>query len=372
MVNIQFSPTLISWKRTLARASLHARSLSQTSPYVRLAILIALEVVIIAVTFCTNFLSGFVFTNFFDFEASKASAINNARRVIRAERALGLFIEESVQAWNAKYIGGWSFWNTYYAGAHPVVTAGTLVVLLVRMLYWKTFRSNWKRLRSSITPTSATTTTSADDDDDDLDRLDRPFHEQTPSQQYYFLRSVWVLGAWLAFIGFVTIPTMPPRLIPECNSVNNAGIAVGACLPQEYSFMDTIGRFGSLLWDWDDPSVKTLNNPYAAFPSQHSLFAGWVAMVWIRLWGPAVRPASLFRKPTPYWLHTLGRWSIVLYPALTIYCIVVTANHYLLDAVGGMAALVISYLAVSWWTARRARSAKTSSRSMSSHEMLPI
>ena len=36
-----------------------------------------------------------------------------------------------------------------------------------------------------------------------------------------------------------------------------------------------------------------------------------------------------------------ARWAIVAYPVLTLFAIVVTANHYWIDAVGGVVALVI-------------------------------
>ncbi|KAJ1922324.1 hypothetical protein H4219_000186 [Mycoemilia scoparia] len=360
MVDIQFSPAIMGWKRSVVRGASQATALVQRNVYIRLAVTIAFEVALIAITFCSNFLSGYIFNHFFDFKASRMAAMDNALRIIKAEKLFGMFIEQAVQKWNSDYIGGWSFWNTYYAGAHPVVTAGVLVILLVRMLYWQTFRSNWKKLRSSVDQTSPSPFRTEEERS--------PFHVQNPAQQYYFLRSVWILGAWIAFLGFVFIPTMPPRLLPTCDYFNNTGLNVGGCIANDFTFVDTIGRFGSLLWDWEDPSVKTLNNPYAAFPSQHSLFACWVAMVWICIWGPSSQTVTAFRRPAAFWLHFLGRWSIVLYPMLTIYCIVVTANHYIFDAFGGIAALALSYVIVSWRTSKK----KEGSPSSPHPEMLPV
>jgi hypothetical protein len=51
-----------------------------------------------------------------------------------------------------------------------------------------------------------------------------------------------------------------------------------------------------------------------------------------------------------------GRVLAVLYPALTLFAIVVTANHYFLDAVGG-ALILLGGLQIVKWNERR-RSAK--------------
>jgi hypothetical protein len=42
-------------------------------------------------------------------------AFHNAERVIRFERAIGLYHEESVQDWFLRFRGFIRFWNTYYA-----------------------------------------------------------------------------------------------------------------------------------------------------------------------------------------------------------------------------------------------------------------
>ena len=54
------------------------------------------------------------------------------------------------------------------------------------------------------------------------------------------------------------------------------------------------------------------------------------------------------------------RWArvlLVLYPLATLFCIVVTANHYFLDAIGGLVCLGLGYVAGTaldtWWHERR-------------------
>ncbi|KAJ1931361.1 hypothetical protein FBU59_006736, partial [Linderina macrospora] len=179
------------------------------------------------------------------------------------------------------------------------------------------------------------------------------FNDMTAAQQYRFLRSVWVLGAWVAFFGFLFVPTMPPRLLPVCDFFNAQGANVGACLTTEFSFMDSIGQHGSLLWDWNDESVKTLNNPYAAFPSQHTIFAAWCAISWIHLVGPNVSGKGV--ASAWFWVRGALRWGIVVYPMVTIYCIVITANHYIADALFGLLALAFSYAVVYFYYSYRSR-----------------
>ena len=59
-------------------------------------------------------------------------AFNNAMRVIRWERAIGTYHEESIQDWFLPHRTFLQFWNTYYGVAHFVVTLGVFIVLFVR------------------------------------------------------------------------------------------------------------------------------------------------------------------------------------------------------------------------------------------------
>ena len=70
-----------------------------------------------------------------------------------------------------------------------------------------------------------------------------------------------------------------------------------------------------------------ISNQYAAMPSLHIGWSTWCALA--------------------MWQLTRKRWArvlIVLYPVVTLFCIVVTANHYWIDAVGGLLALGVGYL----------------------------
>ena len=53
-------------------------------------------------------------------------------RIIRWERAIGTFHEESIQDWFLPHRTFLQFWNTYYGVAHFVVTLGVFIVLFLR------------------------------------------------------------------------------------------------------------------------------------------------------------------------------------------------------------------------------------------------
>jgi hypothetical protein len=112
------------------------------------------------------------------------------------------------------------------------------------------------------------------------------------------------LLAWLtaAALGVhLLMPLAPPRMLG----------AVG--------MVDTGRLFGPDVYG--SPSTDTLTNQYAAMPSLH---VGWALAVAVALIGA-----------------TRGRWRWLwlAHPALTLMVVVVTGNHYWLDAVVGVALL---------------------------------
>lgn len=144
---------------------------------------------------------------------------------------------------------------------------------------------------------------------------------------FLYLRFPWDYPRWrtiglattgLALIGFSTFPLMPPRLLGDCGEY-------GACIAGT-GFVDTVSDIGGL-WSFDSGTAQKLSNQYAAMPSLHFAWALWCFLVIY----PRVR-------------HPLARASIALYPWLTVFAIVVTANHYWIDAVGGAAVLGLGYL----------------------------
>jgi hypothetical protein len=151
-------------------------------------------------------------------------------------------------------------------------------------------------------------------------------------------RNVLGFTTALAIVGFSLFPLMPPRLL-------DAGPPYGGATLQEvhevgpFGFHDTLEEYGGL-WSFDSGAMAKISNQYAAMPSLH---IGWSMWCLFALW-PLVRRA---------WARTL----LVLYPIATLFCIVVTANHYFLDAVGGLVCLGVGYVLGKalddWWHERR-------------------
>ncbi len=148
---------------------------------------------------------------------------------------------------------------------------------------------------------------------------------------WMFLKRPWgylrvrnLLGATtgLALIGYYAFPLTPPRML-VCNATIPAPgpqhtQIIGKC------FVDTLARVGGL-WSYQSSAVKAVANEFAAMPSLHFGWSVWCAYV-------------VARYASGRW----RRWFVVAYPTLTLFAIVVTANHYFLDAVGG---------AITFWAA---------------------
>jgi hypothetical protein len=128
-------------------------------------------------------------------------------------------------------------------------------------------------------------------------------------QRYPLWRNTLALTTALALVGFAFFPLMPPRLLQA----------------HGYPFVDTLHTIGGL-WNFDSGTMQKLSNQYAAMPSLHFAWSSWCVCV---LW-PGIR-------------NRAGRVLLICYPLATLFCIVVTGNHYFLDAVGGAAVLAVGY-----------------------------
>lgn len=116
-------------------------------------------------------------------------------------------------------------------------------------------------------------------------------------------------------------PLMPPRLVNSCDD------PYGGCMKQ-YTFEDTLDTVGGL-WSWKNTAVSKVSNHYAAMPSMHAGYSLWCSI-------------SMYKHSPLLVFRALA----ILYPLLTLYCIVVTANHYFMDAIcGGLALLIATALA---------------------------
>jgi hypothetical protein len=137
-------------------------------------------------------------------------------------------------------------------------------------------------------------------------------------EHYRKYRNLLGMTTALALIGYFAFPLAPPRSIPCDHAGGQLGDGPATC------FTDTLETIGGL-WSYHSSAAKAIANPFAAMPSLHF---GWALWCGLLLWSFARRP----------WSRALG----VLYPATTLLAIVVTANHYWLDAVGGTIIFVVA------------------------------
>jgi membrane-associated phospholipid phosphatase len=115
-------------------------------------------------------------------------------------------------------------------------------------------------------------------------------------------RNTILLANLIGLVGFVLMPTAPPWKFPA------------------EGFIDGVNHSSALL--------QTLGNPYAAMPSLHAADALIVA--WF-----------LVASSRTVWAKAL--WAF--WPVWVWFCVVATANHYLLDVLAGIGVAVASLLA---------------------------
>ena len=127
--------------------------------------------------------------------------------------------------------------------------------------------------------------------------------------EYPLWRNMLAIGTALALVGFTFFPLMPPRLLPD-----------------HFGFVDTLDRYPTI-WTFKSGAVNKISNQFAAMPSVHCTWALWCALALV----PRLRRG---------W----AKWLAALYPVATFVTIVLTANHFFLDVVGGFLALGIGYL----------------------------
>lgn len=132
------------------------------------------------------------------------------------------------------------------------------------------------------------------------------------SDDYPRFRNTLGVATAIALIGFVMFPLMPPRLLDTIPGTH-------------YGFVDTLAKYPTI-WSFNSGAVSKISNQYAAMPSVHIAWATWCTAAFV-----------------PRLQSTLFRALAIAYPFLTVAVIVVTGNHYVLDAAGGLAVLGIGY-----------------------------
>ena len=124
-------------------------------------------------------------------------------------------------------------------------------------------------------------------------------------QTYIFYRNIFLISYAITWMLYLTVPTAPPRMMVE------------------HGFVDTIGTIGPSLYN--SKEAIALYNQYSAMPSMHF---GWSLLFGIVFLKSRYLPLRLFG---------------IIYPGLSLGAIVVTGNHYILDAIVGGAIILFSY-----------------------------
>jgi hypothetical protein len=133
--------------------------------------------------------------------------------------------------------------------------------------------------------------------------------------RYRFLRTVLAATTALALIGFATYTLMPPRLLDSADRYGACAGQAAGC--NGYGMVDTIERWGGL-WKFGSGGMASVSNQYAAMPSLHFGWSIWCAIALAVVIG-----------------RGRLRWLALLYPLATLFCILITANHFWLDAFFG-------------------------------------
>jgi membrane-associated phospholipid phosphatase len=124
-------------------------------------------------------------------------------------------------------------------------------------------------------------------------------------ERFSRFRNTILLANLIGLIGFALMPTAPPWMFPHMG------------------FVDGVNHQSALL--------QSLGNSYAAMPSLHAadaLIVGWFMVATSRsIWAKAL-------------------WA--LWPLWVWFCVIATANHYVLDVVAGIGVAVAALLLTAW------------------------
>ncbi len=139
--------------------------------------------------------------------------------------------------------------------------------------------------------------------------------------RFYGFRNMLIVGNLIGLVGYVLLPTAPPRMFPEAG------------------FTDTLAAHSTV--NHSSTFVAFASNPYAAMPSLHALDATIVSVVM----------ATVVRR----------RWAKVLWLAWAPwvwFAVMATGNHFWLDvAAGVLVAGIAAAIVYRPWRQLRARPA---------------
>jgi PAP2 superfamily protein len=203
-------------------------------------------------------------------DRSPAVAFENARGVIDVERRVTGLWELSLQSWTESWhaltvLTSWTYWLSQFA----------VVGLALLWVYFRRY------------------------------------------EHFIRFRNLLMLANVIGLVGYVLLPTAPPRYFPELG------------------FVDTLAALGTP--NHGSAFVEIASNPYAAMPSLHAADALIVG----------VTLAILVRPP---WLKAL--WLI--WPAWVWFAVMATANHFWLDIAAGVGVVAAAATVIHGRTLKRA------------------
>lgn len=137
--------------------------------------------------------------------------------------------------------------------------------------------------------------------------------------RYVRWRNTLLFMLGFGLLGFWLYPLTPPRLMPASYDFVDTTAEYFNYGPQQRIELNAAGEPAGV-------ARAAFGNLYAAMPSLHVGWSTWSALALL----PLVRR---------WWLKVL----VGFYPFATLFAIVVTGNHWFLDAVGGWVALAAGY-----------------------------
>jgi membrane-associated phospholipid phosphatase len=127
------------------------------------------------------------------------------------------------------------------------------------------------------------------------------------NDRFIRFRNTILLANVLGLVGYVFLPTAPPRFFTSIG------------------FTDTLDHFGGL--NHGSGLVELASNPYAAMPSLHAADALIVGVIL----------ASAVRNP-------IGKALWLLWPAWVWFAVMATGNHFWLDVLAGVVLALFTLL----------------------------
>jgi membrane-associated phospholipid phosphatase len=119
-----------------------------------------------------------------------------------------------------------------------------------------------------------------------------------------------LLSGAIGLVIYYAYPVAPPRLVPGTDFIDT--------VLQEYHVRRVL-------------MPPFLTNEYAAVPSLHF---GWNLVMGVAIWHA--------------FPNLLARWFSVVMPSLMLIAIVVTANHFILDAAAGVIVVIAGAILAFW------------------------